>query len=255
MSSTDTTRGSGETMRKPTALVVDDATFIREAFPVLMPQLDVRGAFPTAEALLVSRRRADVVVLELQEAQKCPVELRAGMAALRTLTRAGYAVCVYTQEQRPFVHAACLASGAVGVVSKSAPSPLAQDAFVDVANGGTEFPPELLARIQQLSERGGLGLLSPRKRQIFAARARGMSITAIAATLLDEPEALAVEEWHITGRLVREFLSYASLAMISRQLGLDPEDFADIWPIPFTDTIDEPHYGTLDTPAAVDPHA
>lgn len=212
-------------MPKPTAVIVDGATVIRTAFPGLLPRLDVCGAFQTADGLLEARLPADVVVLELP----WPVQLRAGMAALRDLVAARYTVCVYSQEDRPFVHAACLASGAAGVVSKSAPLRVAQAAFVEVAGGGSEFPAELLVRLQRLSERGGLGVLSPRERQILAARAHGLPLPAIAA-LLGEPEAGAVEECRATGRVLREFLSCASQEMVSRLLALDPEDLADIWP-------------------------
>ncbi|WP_153506233.1 helix-turn-helix domain-containing protein [Cumulibacter manganitolerans] len=217
-------------MRTPTAAIVDNATFIRKAFPVLMPQLDVRGAFTTAGALLASRLAVDVVVLELPDSQESPLEeLRAGLAALRTLVGFGHVVCLYTHEQRPFVHAACLASGAAGIVSKAAPATTAQDAFVEVASGGSEFPTELLSRLQQLSEHGGLGVLTPRERQILAARAHGRPMTAIAA-LLDEPEERAVTEWRATAQVLREFLSCASLDMICRLLDLDPEYLPDIWP-------------------------
>ena len=234
-------------MNKPTAVVVDDATFIRRAFPVLMPLLDVGCTFSTAEELLQADISADVVVLELQSSEKDPMEVRAGITALRDVVAAGHVVCVYTQEDRPFVHAACLASGAAGVVLKSATVVEAQDAFVEVAGGGGEFPAELLGRIEQLSQRGGLGMLSPRKRRILSARAQGMSLIQIAAQL-DEPEALAIEEWHVTARALRQFLSYASLGMVCRQFGLDAEDLPDIWSTPFPSAVTDPRDDQRITP-------
>lgn len=89
-------------------------------------------------------------------------------------------------------------------------------------------------------------MLAPSKRGILAARAQGVPIAETAARL-DEPEAIAAEQWHISARALRKFLSSASLGMVGRQLGLHPEDLPDIWPIPFTAAVAEPQYDSLNT--------
>ncbi len=71
----------GVILAKPTAVLADSTQLIRIAFPRLVRSLDVRGAFETADALLETQQQADVALLQLHG----PLELRAGMAALRTL--------------------------------------------------------------------------------------------------------------------------------------------------------------------------
>ncbi len=215
----------GVILAKPTAVLVDGAQLIRIAFPSLMRRLDVRGTFETADALIEAQQRADVTVLELHG----PMELRAGVTALRSLVAARYTVCVYTSESSPFVHAACLASGAAGVVSKTATIDLAQSAFLEVAGGAIEFPPGLLMRLQLLGERDGLRVLSPREREILAMRATGLTISEIAA-VLEEPEATATREWRAITLVLRDFLACASLDMAARLLDLDCADPPDLWP-------------------------
>lgn len=120
---------------RPRVAVVDDATVIRESFAVLMPQIEVVGAYPTVERLLTERPDADVVVLDLHLANCAQPDSRQGVAAVRAAVAAGYRVCAYSQEERRFVLAATLAAGARGVVSKAEPLGVAQEAFTAVAAG------------------------------------------------------------------------------------------------------------------------
>lgn len=106
-----------------TVLVVDDATVIRESLPALMPQIDVVGVHSRVETLLEECPPADLVVLDLHLANSAQPSARQGVAAVRSVVAAGYRLCVYSQEERRFVLAACMAAGATGIVSKSARRP------------------------------------------------------------------------------------------------------------------------------------
>lgn len=88
---------------RPTAIVVDDATAIRQSLPALMPALDFIGSYSSAEELVRSGQRADLIVLDLHLVNSRQKEVRQGIAALRLVASAGHRVCIYTQEERRFV--------------------------------------------------------------------------------------------------------------------------------------------------------
>lgn len=59
------TETTGPSTATVTAVVVDDATVIRESLPALMPEIDFVGSHTRAETLLQERPLADLVVLDL----------------------------------------------------------------------------------------------------------------------------------------------------------------------------------------------
>jgi DNA-binding NarL/FixJ family response regulator len=216
---------------RPTAIVVDDATFTRQSLPALMPKLNITADFATAQQLISSGARADLVILEIQRADKCPDEVRQGLDGLRLATGAGHRVCVYTQEARPFVHAACLAAGAKGVVSRAASLPVTQDGFLEVARGSTIITQGLINAFDLLPRRRQLTVINPRQRTILSSRARQLSLTEIAEQL-EIPLSVVQEEWRIACVAVSRFLQEACLEVATNVLGLIPGELGDIWPQP-----------------------
>lgn len=158
-----------------TVAVVDDATVIRESLPALMPGLRFAGGWSTIEAMLAARPVADALVLDLHLSNASQPDVRQGVAAIRAAVAAGYRVCVFSQEERRFVLAACLAAGASGVVSKSAPTARAEEVITAVADGEVVVPPSVIGLVEVLVRRNSLTILSERQRQVLAGRARGLT--------------------------------------------------------------------------------
>lgn len=214
---------------RPTVAIVDDATVIRRSFPLLMPELDVVASFNTAAQLIDSGVEADLVVLEVQHSEKNPDEVRAGVEGLRDAVAAGHRVCVYTQEHRPFVHAACLASGAQGVVSKAQPLPTAQQAFLAAARGATITPAGLIQAYDLLPANRQLTIFNGRERAVLSARARHLAFSEIAVRL-DLSEAAVIDAWHTLCASIGKHLQTSCLDVAVTRLGLDPTNLADLWP-------------------------
>ncbi|GAB3310840.1 DNA-binding response regulator [Epidermidibacterium keratini] len=161
---------------------VDDASVIRESLPVLMRRLEFIEAFPTVEALIARRPEVDLVVLDLHLTNASQPDVRQGIAAIRALVRRGYRVCVYSQEERRFVLAACIAAGAKGIAAKSLPTAKAEDVFIEVA-GGIAIPASVIGVVEVLVRRDCITVLSERQRQVLAGRARGMPYAKLANEL------------------------------------------------------------------------
>lgn len=217
------------TALRPTVAIVDDATVIRSSFPFLMPELDVVASFTTASQLLDSGIEVDLVVLEVQHSEKNPDEVRAGVTALRAAVAAGHRVCVYTQEHRPFVHAACLASGAQGIVSKAQPLPTAQQAFLAAARGATITPTDLIQAYDLLPANRQLAIFNGRERAVLNARARHLAFNEIAARL-ELSEAAVLDAWHALCASIGKHLQTSCLDVAITRLALDPTNLADLWP-------------------------
>ena len=211
------------------ALVVDDATVIRESMPALMPGIDFVGQYSRVEALLEDRPVADVVVLDLHLVNSTQPSARQGVAAVRMLVDAGYRVCVYSQEERRFVLAACMAAGATGIVSKSAPTAEAQEAFVDAAAGRVVVPQAIIGLIEVLVRRKSLTILSQRQRQVLAGRARGLTYAEL-STQLYLSESTLRGYWRDLTTNVSTHLQQTTPAEIERALGLGPGDLLEFWP-------------------------
>ena len=76
------------------ALVVDDATVIRESMPALMPGIDFVGQYSRVETLLEDRPGADVVVLDLHLVNSTQPSARQGVAAVRPMPAAALLRCL-----------------------------------------------------------------------------------------------------------------------------------------------------------------
>lgn len=88
---------------RPVVAVVDDSTLVRESLVSLMPRLQDGGRFATVEALLAQAPVVDLVVLDLRLVNAAQPAVRQGVAGVRAAVAAGYRVCVYSQDERPFV--------------------------------------------------------------------------------------------------------------------------------------------------------
>jgi len=211
------------------ALIVDDMPVMRESLPLLMPSIEFVAAYPEADALLGESRPADLVVLDLHLVNDAQPTARQGISVIRSLKAAGYRVCVYTQEERRFVLAACLAAGADGVVSKAAGVVAAERSFLRVAAGEVVIPMSLVGLVEVLVRRRSVTLVCPRQRELLAGRARGLTYAELARTMYLS-EATLRGYWADICIAVSVFFRDVSPGDLERALGVGPGDIVDVWP-------------------------
>jgi DNA-binding NarL/FixJ family response regulator len=215
--------------------VVDDASLIRDSFRLLMPNLEVVAAVSTVEALMHQGPAVDLVLLDLHLANlEQQPDVRQGVAAIRALTSRGYRVCVYSQEERRFVLAACIAAGASGVVSKALPTSRAEELFLEVAAGGDVVPQPVVGILEVLVRRNCITLLSERQRQLLHGRARGLSYAQIAKKLFVSESTLR-GYWLELTRSLSDSLRNLTPGEIEHALGLSPGDLLEFWTADATD--------------------
>ncbi len=194
-----------------------------------MPRLVVVGTFPRVESLLTAAPTVDVVALDLHLANSTQPDTRQGIAAVRALVGAGYRVCVFSQEERPFVLAACFAAGASGIVSKSTSTACAEQGFIEVAEGSLVVPQSLISLAELLVRRDSLTILSDRQRQVLAGRARGLTYAERSERLYLSQSTLR-GYWREVTFAVSRHLQETTPADIERTLGLGPGDLLEYWP-------------------------
>lgn len=207
------------------AAIVDDTPLMRISLPMLMPGIEF-VAYADADAFLADRPQVDLVVLDLHLANADQPAARQGVAPIRDLVVAGYRVCVYSQEERRFVLAACLAAGARGVVSKAAGIAEARDTFERVAAGETVVPMSLIGLVELLVRRKSVTLLSPRQRALVVGRARGLTYAELARRMFLS-EATLRGYWADVCTLVSEHFRALSPGDLERELGVGPGDLVD----------------------------
>lgn len=209
--------------------VVDDATVIRESLPALMPDLTFTGSYATVEALLAAKPAADVVVLDLHLSNASQPDVRQGVAAIRATTAAGYRVCVFSQEERRFVLAACLAAGASGVVAKSSSTTQTEEAIRAVAAGEVIVPPTVIGLVEVLVRRNSLTILSERQRNVLSGRARGLTYAEM-ADKMHLSESTLRGYWGELSQRVSEHFQRVVPSELEHSLGLGPGDLLEYWP-------------------------
>jgi DNA-binding NarL/FixJ family response regulator len=214
---------------RPRVVLVDDIAALRAALPVLMPDLDFVGVYADAAELLVGRPAADLVLLDLKLANTSQPDAAQGLEVVRRVVGAGYRVCLYSQEERRFVLAACVAAGASGLVAKSDPVDVASSTIARVLAGEVVLPPALVGLAEVLVRRGNLRLLSPRQRQLLAGRARGKTYAEIGAEL-HLSESTLRGYWTDVCAAVADHLQTTSAADLEHAMGLAPGDL--LWPGP-----------------------
>ncbi|MCW5251405.1 MULTISPECIES: DNA-binding response regulator [unclassified Streptomyces] len=212
-----------------TAVLIEDATAIRLGLPALLPDITFVAAFARTEEALRARPAADIVILDLHLANSGQRDATQGVAAVTDLVSAGYRVCLYTQEERRFVLAACLAAGARGLIRKSLPLPEVAEAIAQFAAGRVVVPQSLVALTELLVRRGSLTILSPRQRQVLAGRARGQTYTEMSRAM-HLSESTLRGYWHDLAAIAADHLQQTAPADIERSLGLAPGDLLDFWP-------------------------
>lgn len=214
---------------RPTAVVVDDATVIRASMPALLPDFDVVGSFSRVETLIAEVPPADLVILDLHLVNSTQPSARQGVAAVRAVVGAGYRACVYSQEERRFVLAACLAAGATGIVSKSEPVEAAQAMFLDAMTGQVVVPQAIISLMELLVRRDCITILTERQRQVLAGRARGLTYGQLSRTLFLSESTLR-GHWRDLTLVISQYLQATTPAEIENALGLGPGDLLDFWP-------------------------
>lgn len=209
--------------------VVDDATAVRESLGALLPELQVSSTHHSLEDFFAARPVADVLILDLHLVNARQPQASQGIDAIRKAVAAGYRVCVYTQEERRFILAACLAAGATGVVSKSSSLAETQAGFLAVSKGELVAPPTVTGLIEVLARRGRLTVLGKRQREVLAGRARGLTYAEMSRTLYLSESTLR-GYWRDLTAVVSQYLQETSPGDIEHALGLGPGDLLDLWP-------------------------
>jgi DNA-binding NarL/FixJ family response regulator len=209
--------------------VVDDATVIRESFRALMPELEVVGTYSRVDDLVTASPSVDLVILDLHLVNASQPDTRQGVAAVRAVVGAGYRVCVFSQEERAFVLAACFAAGACGIVSKSSATATAQQSFVEVADGSLVVPQPVIGLAEVLMRRDSLTILGDRQRQVLAGRARGLTYAELSKQLFLSESTLR-GYWREVTLAVSQHLQHTTPSDIERVLGLGPGDLLEYWP-------------------------
>lgn len=214
------------TQHRPRVLLVEDLAVMRHGFALCHPTLDVVGTFDSTEELLdAGPLEADLIVLDLQ-LRTPDGNQHQGTEAVEKVAELGIPICLYTSESRRLVLARCLRAGAQGVVHKQEPLDEATRAFHAVAAGATCVTGSLLGLAELLERSGDLPDLSPRQRQVLAARARGEKWDSIARRLYITPS-VAREHMDAVNRKLADHLQSASPADLERALGLAPGDLLD----------------------------
>lgn len=207
-------------------VVVDDDTLIRDGAAVLLSQPEVVGTFASIEALLAGRPEADVVLLDLNLRGLAEGGLQ-GAAGVHLVAKAGYRPLIYTNERRLMVLASCLRAGARGVVHKSEPIEAVEEAISEIARGGMVITLALAGLAEAVRDYGRMQGLTPRQREVLAARARGESFRSIGRRLFIS-ERTAQDHMNRVNEAFAEYLSAHSAADLERHLGLGAGDLNNL---------------------------
>ena len=210
-------------MTRVTVAVIDDDTIVREGLRALLPLHRVACTFDHHAEFLADQPAVDLVVLDLNLDGVGLATVRHGAAAIADIRAAGYRVLIYTNENRRLVLAGCLAAGAGGVIHKTQPLQALVDAITAVHCGQTVITPALTGLAEAIDRFGHLPSLTPRQRDILAARARGQTYRRIASDL-GISEKMAHEHMGEVTKKFAEYLRTHSATDLERALGLAPGD-------------------------------
>jgi DNA-binding NarL/FixJ family response regulator len=170
-------------------IVVDDHLAMRRGIELLLREAGFRiagvaGTLEEARAIL-SRRRFDVALLDVQLGQQSSVSL------VEDLLREdpGTPIVLYTGHtgSDSMLHEAVRA-GARGFVLKTSPASRLTDALHAVAAGGTYVDPELAGQLAEGGELQRLSALSSRELEVLELLADGLNGQMIAERLFLSPE-------------------------------------------------------------------
>ena len=113
-----------------------------------------------------------------------------GTAAIRRLLEAGSGpIVVYTAIAEEMLLAACLAAGAMGAVTKSAPGTTIAEVIRIVAGGNMWVDPAIAGALTRYAQRRQAGALSPQQANALRYRGQGLKQQAIADKIgVSDPE-------------------------------------------------------------------
>lgn len=203
--------------------VIDDDTIVREGLAALLPGIHVIATYERPERLLAEHPELDVVILDLNLNGIGGAGMPHGASAVRVLSDAGYAVLIYTNENRRVVLAGCLAAGARGIVHKTETLDALGVAARAVTCGHVVITAALVGLAEIVERRGQLPSLSPRQRQVLAGRARGETFRRIARAL-GISEKVAHEYMGDVSTKFADYLRSHSAADLEHHLGIGDGD-------------------------------
>ena len=183
-------------------IVVDDHLAMRRGIELLLREAGFRiagvaGTLDEARAIL-SRRRFDVVLLDVQFGQESSVGLVEDM--LREDPASPIVLYTGYTGSDSMLHEAVRA-GARGFVLKTSPAPRLTDALRAVAAGGTYVDPELAGQLAEGAELRRLSALSSRELEVLELLAEGLNGQMIAERLFLSPETVRTHVRNATSKL------------------------------------------------------
>lgn len=150
-----------------------------------------------------------------------------GAVGVHVVAKAGYRPLIYTNERRLMVLASCLRAGARGIVRKSEPIGMVENAIAEVARGGMVITLALAGLAEAVRDFGRMQTLTPRQREVLAARARGESFRGIGRRLFIS-ERTAQDHMNRVNEVFADYLSNHSAADLERHLGIGPGDLNNL---------------------------
>lgn len=158
-----------------TIVMVDDHQAVARGIELLLRRFGhhVVGVAedPARGFAMVTSRRPDVAIIDLQ----LPEENGAQLTRRLIEAEPGLGVLLYTGATERALLSDALDCGARGFALKTSPPSDLADAVSAVATGGTYMDPRLGAMVLSWETTEGIGVLSPREREILDGVARGLS--------------------------------------------------------------------------------
>jgi DNA-binding NarL/FixJ family response regulator len=215
-----------------TIAVVDDDTLMRKAFTDgIDGRVRTVVASPSVEQLPADVPTTCVaIVLDLRLRSLSSAEqgtVLQGTAAVRSASRLGLPILLYTNEQRLEVLAACMAVGASGLVFKADPLEDLVEGLLQVVEGLTFITPAAAGLLSRLDTLRSSGLaLTDRQIDVLKLRASGFERSRIAERLHLSPKTV---ETHIAGvgQVYGQYLRDRGEGQLLHDLGLEDGDLVD----------------------------
>jgi DNA-binding NarL/FixJ family response regulator len=179
---------------RPRVVVIDDHPVIASGLAHEAAGVEVVASFPNVEEFLrATEIPFDVVLLDLQLGGANGENEAAGVMgteAIRCILDAGRGpVVVYTAIAEEMLLAACLAAGAMGAVTKTAPGATVADVVRVVAGGHMWVDPSIAGALTRYAQRRHAGALSPQQAHALQYRGQGLKQQAIADKIgVSDPE-------------------------------------------------------------------
>ena len=195
-------------------LVVDDHEMVRRSIEVLLRRNGFEVAGTAADAVearrLLTARRPDVLLLDIG----LPGE--SGLHLVRDLdAETDPPVLLYTGRADAATVRLALNSGALGVLSKTAPSRTMIAAIREVVERRPFVDPSMLALVEA-GERDPRGRVTPREREILEQLAAGVSTEGIAAALGLSEQTVKTHIRNAMGKLAARTRAHAISLALSR---------------------------------------